>query len=184
MNSLNGGYKMDEGRDTIRGGEMGRTLFDVESIDQLSPEKKSDYIQLAIKNCLSKHPEGLTVQLLAEYTGLAQKTVKKHLDQLTATREAFKKEYGARVAIFFPNGKQVLPNAPKVLTIGDGIFQLQVIENSWGKFIYIQERKKEVHSNMVKTVGGIMIDCEGIPELIDALKEIILGCGVSEELCR
>lgn len=159
-----------------QGQEVDEGLFDIESIDQLSPEKKSDYIRLAIRNCLSEHAEGITVQLISELTGLAQKTVKKHLEQLTATREAFKKEYGARNVVYFPNGREVTQDVPHTLKIGDVIFQLQLIENTWGRFVYIQERKKDAYSKMIKTVGGIMVECEGVPELIEALKEVS-SCG-------
>jgi hypothetical protein len=152
-------------------------LFDAESIEQLGPEKKSDYIRLAIINCLSTHPEGITVQLLCELTGLTQKTIKKHLDQLTATREAYKKEYGTRISIYFPNGKQNNQNATKIITVGNSLFQFQIIENTWGKYIYIQERKRDSYSNMIKTIGGIMIDYESASEFINVMKEITAGTG-------
>ena len=156
----------------ISEGQANESLFDLESINQLGPERKSDYVRMAIKECLFKHPEGITAQLLSEYTGVEQRTVKKYLEQLTATREVFKKEYGARIAIYFPNGKELTEDEPHVLSIGDAIFHIQLIENSWGKFIYLQERKKDAYSGMTKTVGGVMIDCEGVPELIETLKEL------------
>jgi hypothetical protein len=160
------------GGNMMKNGDADGLLFDIESIDQLGPERKSDYVRMAIVNCLSKHPEGITSQLLSEHTGLNQRTVKKYLEQLTATREVFKKEYGARIAIYFPNGKETSENEPQILNIGDATFQLQLIENTWGKFIYLQERKKDVYSGITKTIGGIMIDCEGVPELIGVLKEM------------
>lgn len=147
-------------------------IFDLESIEQLSPKKKADYLELAIKNSLSQHPEGITAQLLSELTGISQRTVKKHLDQLTATRAAVRKEYGSRIAIYFPISKQDVGPAPKTIEVGESIYQLQLIENTWGRFVYVQERKKDVYSGMTKTLGGVMIDCDGMLEFVKALKEV------------
>lgn len=143
----------------------------MESILQLSPEKRSDIIRITIKRILNEHPEGVTCPDLSEITGLSIKTVRKHLDFLTAVREAYKKEYGARLAVYFPNGKLIHPYSDTIRKIGESIFSFQRIENTWGKFIYVQERKKDPYTNKTKTVGGIMIHKESIEKFIEALKE-------------
>jgi len=153
-------------------------IFDIESIDQLSPEKKADYIQLAIKDCLSKHTGGITTQLLSELTGISSRTVKKYLDHLTATREVTKKEYGARFTIYYPIEKKVTADSSKSITIGESIFHFGIVENTWGKFVYIQEKKIDTFSGMIKTVGGIMVDSTGALEFIRTLKEMAIGNNV------
>lgn len=152
--------------------ENKQTLFNIESIDQLGPERKADYVKLMIKDCIIKHPGGISGQLLSELTGIAQKTVKKYLDQMSATREILKKEYGIRMTIYFPIGRE--SSNINILTVKskETTIRLQLIENTFGEFVYLQETKKDSQTMMTKTVGGVMIDCESIPDIIDALKEL------------
>ncbi len=149
-----------------------KLLFDLDSIDKLAPEKKYDYVQLAINNCLKNHPDGITVQLMSELTGLNQRTVKIHLEHLTATREVVKKEYGTRMAIYFSNGKLSPDQPSKSIVMRNSMIHMQLIENTWGKFVYIQERKNEPSSKMLRTVGGVMIDLEHVQDLVESLQEI------------
>ena len=157
--------------DIINPDMKNNTSFNIESIKQLSPEKRSDMIRIAIKRILKEHPEGVTSPDLSEITGLSIKTIRKHLEFLTAVREAYKKEYGARLTVFFPNGRLIHPYSDAVRKIGDSIFSFQRIDNTWGNFIYVQERKKDLHTNKTKTVGGILIERNSIEKFIEALKE-------------
>ena len=93
------------------------------------------------------------------------------MEFLTAVMEAYKKEYGARLTIFFPNGRLINPYSDYVGKIGHSIFSFQIIDNTWGNFIYVQERKKDLHTNKTKTVGGILIERNSIEKFIEALKE-------------
>lgn len=154
--------------------------FDTKSIEQLSPEKRSDMIRIAIKRILNNHPEGLTASDLAEMTGLSAKTVKKHLDFLTAVRETYKKEYGTRLAVFFPNGRLIHPYSDTIRQIGDSLFSFQRIENTWGEFFYIQEKKKDPYTNKTKTVGGVMIERDSVEKFIAELKEEAEGWDAEE----
>jgi hypothetical protein len=49
---------------------------------------------------------------------------------------------------------------------------LQVVKNTFGKFIYLQETKKDAQTRMMKIVGGAMVDIDCIPELIQVLREL------------
>lgn len=147
------------------------TPFDNESIEQLSPEKRGDMIRIVIKRLLAQHPEGLTAQDLAEASGLSVKTVRKHLSFLTAVREVYQKRYRTRLTIFFPNGKLVHPYSDSITEIGDSMYSFQRVVNTFGRFLYIQERKRDLYTNRTKTVGGIMIEEEGLVKFIEKLKE-------------
>lgn len=147
-------------------------LFDKDSISQLSPERKADYVKLAIKECVARHQGGITVQLIAESTGIMPRTVKKYLDQMTATREIYKREYGTRIVIYFPIGRESLETESRSVKVRDTIFRLQVVKNTFGKFIYLQETKKDAQTRMMKIVGGAMVDIDCIPELIQVLREL------------
>ncbi len=145
--------------------------FGDEAIKQLSPEKRSDMIRIAIKKILNQHPEGLTIPDIVEMTGLSTPTVRKHVEFLTAVRESYQKNYGARIAIYFPNGKLVHPYSDSIRKIGDSLYSFQRVENTWGEFIYIQERKKDPYTNKTKTVGGIMVEKENLEKFIAELRE-------------
>lgn len=155
--------------------------FDSKSIEQLSPEKRSDMIRIAIKRILNQHSGGLTAPDLKEMTGLSIQTVRKHLDFLTAVREAYQKSYGTRLTIYYPNGKLVHPYSDSIHKIGDSLFSFQRIENTFGKFIYIQERKKDPYTNKTKTVGGIMVEKENINKFIEKLEEDLEGWETEEK---
>lgn len=146
------------------------SLFDADSINQLSPERKADYVRLAIKECISRHPGGMTAQLIAESTGIMQKTVKKYLDQMTATREVYTREYGTRIVIYFPIGKNIQEAATSIVRAGDTAYRLQKVDSTFGKFVYLQEMKKDVQTGMMKIVGGVMIDTESIAEIAEVLQ--------------
>ncbi len=147
-------------------------LFDAESISQLSPERKADYVKLAIKECISRHPGGITAQLIAESTGIIQRTVKKYLDQMTATREIYTKEYGTRIVIYFPIGKNIQETESTIVRDRDTAYKLQKVENSFGRFVYLQEMKKDIKTGMMKIVGGVMIDMDSVKEIVGALQKL------------
>lgn len=146
--------------------------FDKESIEHLSSEKREDMIRLMIKQMLKQHPEGITASDLSEISGLSVITVRKHLDFLTAIREAYDRSYRGRLTIYFPNGRLVHPYSDSILEAGSSIFSFQRVENAYGSFIYIQERKKDLYTNKTRTVGGIMIGKDNVDELLDKLREV------------
>lgn len=153
--------------------EINDMLFDEESIDQLSPEQKMDVIQIVIKNILNGHPEGLTVNAISEISGITSRTIKKHLDILSATRQIYLKKYSQRLQVYFPPLNKESSSLSSKFTIGESTFILESVNNSFGEFIYIQERKKDSFGNSVKTVGGIMVPMEGVPKFIEQLSEMI-----------
>jgi hypothetical protein len=147
------------------------TLFDRESIIQLSPEKREEVIRLMVKQTLDSHPEGMTAFDVAELCGLSLVTARKHLDFLTAVREAYEKTYRPRFSIYFPNGRLVHPYSDSILNAREAIYSFQRLDNTFGKFIYVQERKKDAHTGKTKTVGGILIETQFTDKFIEKLRE-------------
>jgi len=147
------------------------TLFDRESIIKLSPEKREEVIRIMVKQTLDQHPEGLTPHDIAEMCDLSLITVRKHLDFLTAVREAYEKTYRPRFSVYYPNGRLVHPYSDTILNAREAIYSFQRIENTFGKFVYVQERKKDVYTNKTRTVGGILIETQSIDKFIEKLKE-------------
>lgn len=147
------------------------TLFDRESIIQLSPEKREEVIRIMVKQTLDQHPEGVTPHDLAEMCNLSLITVRKHLDFLTAVREAYERTYRPRFSLYFPNGRLVHPYSDTILNAREAIYSFQRVENTFGKFIYVQERKKDVYTQKTRTVGGVLVETQCIDKFIEKLKE-------------
>ncbi len=144
--------------------------FDLDSIEQLSPEKRTPIIRSVLKKVLNEHKEGVNASTMSDITGLSVNTVRKHMEHLTAVREAYRKDYGPRHIVYFPNGKLVHEYSDRTRTIGPSIFSFQRIENIWGQYVYVQERKKDPYSNKTTTVGGVLIERDSIDKFIEVLQ--------------
>jgi hypothetical protein len=124
-----------------------------------------------VKQTLDHHPEGMTAHDLAEMCDLSLITVRKHLDFLTAVRETYEKTYGPRFSLYYPNGRLIHPFSDAILNAREATYSFQRVENTFGKFVYVQERKKDSHTNKTRTVGGILIETQFIDKFIEKLRE-------------
>jgi hypothetical protein len=124
-----------------------------------------------VKETLNRHPGGIRAHDLAEICDLSLVTVRKHLDFLTAVREAYEKNYGPRFSIYFPNGKLVHPYSDTILNGTDASYSFQRVDSTFGKFVYVQERKKDNYTHQTRTVGGILIETDCIDEFVERLRE-------------
>src|SRR5438034_10174832 len=88
-------------RKTVTSAELldaSKEIFDVSDIANLPPERRKDYIRLAVDEFLRIHPEGVVVDQVVEATGLNRRTVSNHLEALVTLRKAYRREWGpARV---------------------------------------------------------------------------------------
>ena len=156
-----------------RGLELPLLTYTKEDMENLAPNKRHEYARLLIHSILEDNKQGLTPADVVKATGFDEKTVRNHLEYLSAVREVYKKEYNGRLAVYFPNGRLLHPYRDVQTSLGDTSYSFKEIENTFGEWIYVQEKKRDRMSSSVKLVGGIMIPKEQAMEFVEALKNFI-----------
>jgi hypothetical protein len=142
--------------------------FDREELENLSPEDKREIFRGIIQSLLRKYDEGVTTGKMKELTGFSSNTVKAHLEYLVSTREAYKREYGGRTIIYFPNGKLCHHDILQKYILGGKEYSLKFISNPMGEFLYIQEQERDLDGG-TRVAGGLVIDRMEIPRFAEIL---------------
>jgi hypothetical protein len=153
--------------------ELPMLRYTKEDLENLAPNKRHEYARLLIHSILEKNKQGMTPADVVKATGLDEKTVRNHLEFLSAVREAYKREYSTRLTVYFPNGRLLHPYRDVATSLGESQYSFKEIENSFGEWIYVQEKKKDMISSAVRLVGGIMIPKEHAMEFLEALRKFI-----------
>lgn len=157
---------------STRDEEYSEFKYTQEEIENLPPESKKEYYRMTINQILKKNSNGITVSQISSLTGFDTRTVAKHLEFLVAIREAYKKEFGPRTIVYFPNGRLAHPFSDKTYEIGGSYFTFKEIHNDLGEFLYIQEKKKDYQNNTFTVAGGIIVPKNALDKFILNLKRI------------
>ena len=155
-------------------------LVNVLSFDEikgLRPEERERYIDSVILEILASNERGVTIAQVAKVTDFNRITVARHLENLVAIRDAYKKQRGS-VAIYFMNGRLLHEADSFEIKVRGKIYAYYKLQNEEGQFIYIQE-KVETALRTVRTLGGIMIDVRDFHEFLKGLTRF--GVQVSEK---
>lgn len=154
-------------------------IFDKEELRCLSPEDKREFYRGIILDIVRRHVMGVSTTKVRELTGFSQNTVKNHLEYLVSTREAYKREYGERNSVYFPNGTLCHADIFKTYALGGKKYSFKFIENPMGQFLYIQEIERDLDGGE-RIEGGIVIERKQIPRLMEILNSMYKG-SVDEE---
>ena len=152
-----------------------------EELENLSPEYKREFYRGIIYDLLKKSEQGITASQMKKLTQFSHKTVKNHLEHFVSTREAYKREYGDRSIVYFPNGRLCHHDRILRYKIGSSYYSFKIIKNSMGEFLYLQEQAKDVDGGY-NTKGGIVIEKENIPDLIRRLSKLFLEISNEDEI--
>ena len=145
--------------------------FSKEDLKKMSPEDRKRFARSIVLKVVKDNPEGISLPQVSDITGMDRRTASRHLDYLTAIRELYKRQFSQRNIIYYPNGKIAHPTLTRDIKIADKYYNFQLIENPFGKFVYIQEKTRDEY-NLFTTVGGLMLNANGLDELILHLKNI------------
>lgn len=148
------------------------TLIDVEAFNKLPPAERKRHIRTFLLKIVNKNQKGITISGLQKLTGFNSKTISKHMDYLTATREIYKLEFGIKNVIYYPNGR-LMHSSTDDYEIGDKYYNFSFIRSVFGDFLYIQEKEKDEYNTFV-VKGGLVIRKENIQDFIDKLQEVEL----------
>lgn len=143
-----------------------------EEVLSMSPRDRDKYMEHVILEMLRLNPRGATISEITDATGFYRDTIGKHLNRLTAIREAYKIERGA-VSIYYKNGKILHAKTVEHSFKNDKRFTFFRLQNEEEKSIYIQE--KETNSlGTVKVKGGIVVRDEDFLEFMKELQNFIV----------
>lgn len=162
--------------DVLKESERDEYQIDPNELKYLPPSEKKKLIRSVILKILRKAAqEGVTASEVALITGLDQRTVSRHLEYLVAIREAYSIEKG-NSKIYFPNGRVMHPSLNREFSLStrsdERYYSLSFLENQYGKFIYIQEKSKDVF-NRFSISGGILVNLECVNEFLENFKEFV-----------
>ena len=145
-------------------------LFTEEQFVVLTPAEKEKYITAVLKKILEVNPNGVTIsQISKELDYFSRASIWRHLELLSATREGYKLNFG-KVAIYYPNGKQIHHVFQNDVKLGENLFGFFFVKNNFGEFLYIQE-KKEDRLGMKEVCGGLVIPTSRIAEFVDSINK-------------
>jgi len=147
--------------------------YSLDDLRKLPPEQRKEYYKLLILDALRANPEGITLSQLANLTKIDIRTVAKHLEYLVAVREVYKKEFGKRLALYFPNIDISNPLMTKKYEIDGHFYTFKFIKNDFGEFVYIQEKERDPYTNTFSIQGGIIIPKSKIKDFIRYLEEFL-----------
>lgn len=143
-------------------------LFSREQYKLMNPMDKERYVYKTLKRILELNTNGVMISAIVKATGFSHATVWHHLEKMTATRESYKLNYGT-AQVYFANGKMVHHLNKSDLRIGNKEYSFYIVENNFGTFLYVQERKEE-RLGAVNVCGGLLIPKSGIRDFVEKIQ--------------
>lgn len=135
----------------------------------LPPLKQEKYAEDLIKRILHENQLGITISDITKHTSFTRPTVLKHLERLVSCREGYKIRRG-NVFVYYPNGKAAYPEKHTQVRIDDKrAFKATLLENNYGKFVFIEETGDAEISG-----GGFLVKREEFDlfrELVEKISE-------------
>lgn len=152
--------------------KLPKTMLMSDEIKALNPKEREERVSSLIRNILSLNENGVMVSEVVDATKLNRITVTKHLEHLVAIREAYKKDRGMG-ALYYKNGRLAHPTDRFSINIDNKFYDFIKLENSEGKFIFIQEKEQdELRFKTIK--GGIMVHLNDFDQFLSGLQKFML----------
>ena len=125
-----------------------------EEYSQLSPKNQERHISRIIREILQKHKNGITISQIHQLTGFSKTTIEKHLNELIAMNMCYKIAFG-RTNAYYPNARTLHPLLEQNIPLGDKVYSVYSLENPNGRFIFIQEKKRDELNALIPS-GGLL----------------------------
>ena len=134
----------------------------------LAPLEKETSIHDSVLEFLKKNPKGLTTTEIAKQTKISRKTLEKHLQLLVFENEIYMKTFGP-TRVYYPNNRMHYLDFER-LNINNKTYWFDIMENEYGNFLLIQEKRK---NNGWITQGSVLIPLNKINLFINSLSKIL-----------
>ena len=135
----------------------------------LSPFKKEEVLKENLLACLRKNPKGLTTTEIQRETKISRKTLEKHLQILVYENEIYMKQFGP-TRVYYPNHRVHYVDFEK-MSFGNRTYWFDIMENEFGKFLIIQEKRKDGVKFVTK--GSILIPLDKMRLFISKMNMIV-----------
>ncbi|MBR9691000.1 hypothetical protein GOV08_04925 [Candidatus Woesearchaeota archaeon] len=133
-----------------------------------TPFEKEEEIHKKVLKTIKNNPSGLTTTDVQKISKVSRKTLEKHLSLLTFENEIHMSQFGP-TRVYYPN-KKIKNFKSENVKIGNRIYFFDLLENQYGKFYLIQEKKSD--KNKLKTKGSILIPDGEISNFIKGLNKL------------
>jgi Icc-related predicted phosphoesterase len=150
------------------------SLISCNQYEALAPEKKEEYVSIAVKQLLRENfKRGLSAKEIETASYFHRNTISKHLNKLLSTREIYVNEDKKKGKIYHINGNIDHPSVQDSFLDekSNRQYSISLLENQFNKFIYVQEITKDAYSKDV-VIGGILISPDSLDKLVKILIEI------------
>ena len=135
----------------------------------LSPFQKERQIHNKVLNFLKSNPKGLTTTDIMKATKISRKTLEKHLQLLSSENEIYMKQFGP-TRVYYPNHRVHHLDFEK-LQLNNKTIWFDLLENEFGRFLLIQEKKKSDGKWVTK--GSVLIPIKSGKVFVKALNKVI-----------
>ena len=106
-----------------------------------APFKKERLLREKVLDYLKKNPRGKTTTELGKELEISRKTLEKHLQLLVSENEAYMKQFGP-TRVYYPNKRLHYLDFKKI-NLNNKTFWFDLMENEYGKYLLIQEKRKD-----------------------------------------
>lgn len=152
----------------VHGADKFKELFNKREYSKLSVDDKNKFIRQVVKDILRENPRGLTASSFENILPFDNKTIRKHLEWLTAVREAYVVQFG-NMRVYYPNGKLAHYTDYENVPIGGKHYSFFDLRNEYGRFVYVQEKEKDEY-NTFKVSGGLLIKRDSVMDFAENLR--------------
>jgi len=119
----------------------------------LAPFKREKVLREKVLSYLKKNPRGKTTTELNKELKISRKTIEKHLQLLASENEIYLKQFGP-TRVYYPN-KRIHYLDFKKINLNNKTIWFDLMENEYGRYLLIQEKRKEKEDYVTK--GSILI---------------------------
>jgi hypothetical protein len=138
-----------------------------------SPQERERYAEAKIKEIIQLNTGfGLTVTQIEDNTYFHRNTISKHTKNLISKGEVYQYPPNSRNGLLFSNGNLLDPIFKDQIILENKFFDVYVISNQFGKFLFIQEKKEDIY-HQIENKGGIIVPIDEIVTFKTKLDDII-----------
>lgn len=150
---------------------METEVLSKEQFKTLSRVRQQQYAEKLILKLIEEAKQGgLTQQEIHKKTPFSISTISKYVDVLSAKRQIYKVTRG-NLTILFPNGIPLHEITHEDIPIGKKMYSVSLIQNGYGKQIYIQEFETD-DIGMKHLAGGIVIPAEAGKTVSNTIRKV------------
>lgn len=134
-----------------------------------SPFDKETEIHDKVLNVVRQSNKGLTTTDIQKISKVSRKTLEKHLSLLVSENVMHMNQFGP-TRVYYLN-KRIKNFKSEKIEIKNRIYFFDLLENQYGKFYLIQEKKKDENGKF-STKGAILIPYDGLKDFAKAIQKI------------